>query len=445
MYSARQPDAVTVPVDYLSGDFSWSWGADRAAVEGRVLDGRGKTWDLMAWGFTKAGEMRGEMPWTFKPVTHLCQEVSEVVALGGAVMVYNTPQRSGWLTGWQQERIAAVAAFCRARQSTCWRSEAVPQAAVLHLPRHFYRANVPLYNLGAALDPVEGALHALLETHRSTDILTPGPAMDRLGDYPLVVVPEQSRLVPDLVDTLEAYARAGSCVVLSGAHLAHECPALLGVEPAGGKVEGTVYLAVGAAAVGVPGPWQPVTPVDAEVWARRLAQPDPERDVTEDVLVTRRRLGRGSVVGIHGPVFRRYRQGHYPLLRRLIAQFVARLEIGWLVTAEAPPWVEVILRQREGRLLVNLINRGAGETLHGERVMVEDLPPVRGIRLAIRREHAPRSVTLVPGGGELAWRHAGGVVRVTVPEVAIHSVVVVDEHPRQGAGVVEGERGADGI
>ena len=32
MYTVRQPEAVAAPVDYLSGDFDWAWGADRAAV-----------------------------------------------------------------------------------------------------------------------------------------------------------------------------------------------------------------------------------------------------------------------------------------------------------------------------------------------------------------------------------------------------------------------------
>ena len=36
MYTMRQPDPIRAPVDYLSGDFDWMRGADRAAVEGRL-------------------------------------------------------------------------------------------------------------------------------------------------------------------------------------------------------------------------------------------------------------------------------------------------------------------------------------------------------------------------------------------------------------------------
>jgi hypothetical protein len=48
-------------------------------------------------------------PWVMKSATQLQQELAEVVALGGAVMVYNQPQRSGWLPSWHQDLIAEAA------------------------------------------------------------------------------------------------------------------------------------------------------------------------------------------------------------------------------------------------------------------------------------------------------------------------------------------------
>lgn len=53
LYTMRQPDDISLPVDYLSGDFSPNWGGNRAALEGRLLDSRRMPWDLMAWGYTK--------------------------------------------------------------------------------------------------------------------------------------------------------------------------------------------------------------------------------------------------------------------------------------------------------------------------------------------------------------------------------------------------------
>ena len=241
MYTMRQPEAVAAPVDYLSGDYSPWWGADRAAVEGRVMDGRGMTWDLMAWGFTRIGG--GDMsPWVMKTPVHLCQELSEVIALGGAVMVYNQPQRSGWLTGWHQELLGDVAEWCRERQEVCFRTETAAEVAILHLAGHYYTRNDPLFNLGSAHEPVEGALHAILENQLSADIMLEHDATARIGRYKLVIVPGQTRLSEPIKSALLEHARAGGAVLLSGGHLAAESADLVGVELTGlrsGPIAGT--------------------------------------------------------------------------------------------------------------------------------------------------------------------------------------------------------------
>ncbi len=107
MYSVRMPEEITVPVDYLSGDFDPSFGAERASAEARFIGSRGKTWDLMAWSFLRTGNQL----WTTKTTPHLCQEVSTVLAQGGAVFIYDQPQRSGRLTGWHTK-------FCISSESS---------------------------------------------------------------------------------------------------------------------------------------------------------------------------------------------------------------------------------------------------------------------------------------------------------------------------------------
>jgi len=426
-YSARQPDAVRAPVDYLSGDYDWAWGANRAAIEGRPLDGRGLSWDLMAWGFTKTGPMEEPPPWTMKPAIHLCQEAAEVVALGGGIMVYDQPQRTGWLTGWRQDIIAAVATFCRARQDACFGSNTVPQAAVLHLADHFYAHNQPLYNYGEALQPVEGALHALLETHRPTDVLTEDVALRRMSEYKLVVVPEQTRLTDALLGALEAYTRAGGHVLMSGAHLAGDYPALVDATPDGAAVDDATFLPVSGRAVAVSASWQPVTPGDnSDAWVYRLAQQELDKDATRQVIVTRCAVGAGSIVAVHGPLFQDYFSGHYPDLRLFIDGLVDRLGIAWLAEVDAPARLELILRRKEGKLLLSLINRGAGEMLSPHRVIVDELPPVPNVVARVRHKQRPASVTAVPADSPINWAYANGLVTLSLPRVDVHSVIVIE-------------------
>jgi hypothetical protein len=331
------------------------------------------------------------------------------------------------LTGWHQDIIAAVADFCRARKATCWQSQTVPQAAVLHLADHYYAHNEPLFNYGSAVQPVEGALHALLETHHATDVLSEDAALQRINAYKLVVVPEQTRLSARMVTKLEAFAAHGGHVLISGAHLAHEVATLVGVVPRGDPVTDPVYLPLDDRAVPVSGPWQPVIPQEGvEVWHYRLVQQEPQKDISDAAVVTRRNVGQGAIVAVHGPIFRDYYLGHYPLLRHFIAGLTARLGIVWTVTVEASPRMEMILRQKNNKLLVNLVNRGAGEMLSSQRVIVEELLPVEHAVVRIRRAVPPKSVTVEPDHTPIEWSYHDGLLEVNVPAVDIHCVVVVE-------------------
>lgn len=423
MYTIRQPEPVAVPVDYLSGDYTPNWGAARAALEGRMLDCRGITWDLMVWGFTRNYQIPTS-PWAMKTAVHLKQEVAEVVALGGAVMVYTKPHRSGWLTGWEHEIIAETAEFCRERKAACFRSASASEAAVLHLDSHYYSCNDPLFNYGAAVHPVEGALNILLETHRSTDLLTEEAALGRLSRYKLVVVPEQTRIRPALRQALLAYVKAGGELVMSGAHLAGEVPELVGCQP--GESAQTVQLAVRGECAQLAGNWNlPVPDKGTKVWAGDCRNLEPAHEDGNRPVVTSRRLGKGRVVAIHGAFFHNYFAMHFPRIRACFEDLVTRLGIEWTVELAAPAWVEVVCRQQGDALMVNLINRGCGETLSPQRAIIEELPLVDSVTVAVRRECPPASVTLEPDGTPLPWDYADGILGVTLPAVRIHDIVAI--------------------
>jgi hypothetical protein len=147
--------------------------------------------------------------------------------------------------------MAQVGEYCRVRKEACFHSQTVPQAAVLHLPEHYYAHNQPLFNFADAVEPVQGALQALLETHHSTDLLTEDAALQRLNDYKLVVVPEETRLSQAVLAALEQFARQGGFVLLSGEQLARDYPALVGAAPGPQTVSDRVVLPLGKRAVPV--------------------------------------------------------------------------------------------------------------------------------------------------------------------------------------------------
>ncbi len=427
MYGAMQPDPVKVPVDHLSGDVG---DLLSTTLEARAFDGRGLTWDLMPWGFVLASSTEDNPPNTYKSALQLKQEVARIVALGGAVMIYEQPQISGLLTGWHHEVLAEVAEFARARKEACFKSETVPQAAVLHLADHYFAQLDTVYNdftSPGALQPVKGALYALLEAHRSTDVLTEEVALRRMKEYKLVVVPEQTHLSERLVQALEEFARSGGYVLISGEHLSRDYPRLVAASPRGELLKTPIYLPVGRGAVGVSAPWQPATPAPGtEALTYRLNEQDPEKNPTDQAVATKRVVGLGAIVAIHGPIFRDYWLGHYPLLREFIAGLIEDLAIPWKVTVEGPPRLELVVRQKEGRLHVNLINRGGIEVLSANRAIVEDLPPLENVTVRIRQGRQPKSVSVIPNDMKIDWAYSDSLVTVKVPRVGIHCVLVVE-------------------
>jgi hypothetical protein len=410
MYTLREPDPIKAPIDYLSGDFA---GAENSAIEGRVTDARDMSWDLMAWGFGRAGK-----PLVFKSALPVEQDVSEVLALGGAVMVYEQPQRSGWLTGWHNEIMAEVGDFCRARKEACFHSKTLPQAAVL-LPEEYYPDDGSLFGTGDAVAPVHGALQALLETHHSTDVLTAEAVQKRMNEYKLVVVPEATRLSDERLRALAAFARSGGYVLISGEHLAQDYPAFVGASPRGEALTSRIFLPVGDRAVPMYPPWQPVAPAPGTgILAHLMNEQEPARDMTDQVVVTKRVVGKGAVIVLDGPIFRYYFLGQLPALREFIGKLVDGMGIGWAASVEGPPRLEMILRQKAGRLMINLINR--------DPVFLDELPPIENVVVRVPMDRPPKSVTIVPSDIKIQWSFKDSQVVVKVPRVDIHRVLVVE-------------------
>jgi len=425
MYTIGQPDEIRVPVDYLSGDFPWAWGPAAAALEGRFMDSRGLSWNLMAWGFgTGESGMGG---WTFKPAAHLCQEAAVVISLGGAFQVYDQPQRNGHLTGWHQDTLAQVARFVRARQPWCQHTSSVPQVALLHSAHHLYSHNGgTLMTAGAGSRPLAGALQALLENHYPVDILSEQALLERMGDYPLVVVAEQTDLPPALRQALADYVRGGGRLLLSGVQVAADFGELVGAAPEGEARAGYFHLPVAGEATTVKGPWQPVRLAGARALLEAMSQQEPGSSSTGLPVVTLHAVGQGRVLAIHADLFDHFAATQYPRTRRLVGELLGELEPELWAELEAPARLHLVLRRQPGRLIAHLVNMGTAHPTSPKQSMVEEVPPVGPITLRLRSPQPPARVYLAPGREGLTWEWREGWVTASVQSVGILDSVVVE-------------------
>ncbi len=189
--------------------------------------------------------------------------------------------------------------------------------------------------------------------------------------------------------------------------------------------------------------WVVVPLVDYAVASRRITWGDPPPGMqTAHPAVVTRQYGKGRVVYFAGLPERAYFQRHYIHCRQMLVNAVR-----W--AADAPPPVELAgggglkltaFRQPAlGRLVAHIVNlqavpghevkpgpiEGAGQL--NWAYPIEEIVPAHSVQVRIASDgNPPRRVYLAPEGTDLAYDVQDGWIRVTVPTVHYHTMVVVE-------------------
>ena len=421
-YSVRVPDEISIPADYLSGDFPPSFGLEITGLEARFLESRGKTWDLMAWSFFRAGNG----PWTMKPAACLKQEAAIVIMNGGSLFIYNQPERNGRLVGWHQDLLAEVAQFTRQRQDICQYSASVPQVALLHSKSHYYTNNSPLFNFGPMIQPLEGALQALLENHYHTDVLNEETLLRKINDYNFVVVPDQSNLPAEIIDRLKTYVREGGRLLVSGDFVCDSFGDVLGTGKSGEKKEGTFYIPADGGVVSYDGPVQPVNVSGGRMLVPLYTGQEPEDETADFPIATIADCGKGKIAAIHAPVFNFFARHRYPRLRSFFGTVFNAVAPEQLVTLNAPPCVDMTIRKKEDKLIVHFLNRNSAYPMNLYSGVSEEIEAAGPLALSVRMAERPKNVRLAPDTPGLRWNWENGILRAEIESLRVHNALVIE-------------------
>lgn len=452
MYTAFTPRPVKAPVDFISGDYSAQDSVNTARFEARYIASTGMPWDLMAWGFSWWGDGKHHHR-SYKPAVQLQQEAAVVLAQGGGFQVYYQPTRAGWFDANLVETLGQVSDFCRARQAVSHKTETVPQVALLLSSTDFYaKTNGVLRAWEGEHNALHGTLHALLECGYSVDVLTEHQIIDKLAVYPVIVLPEVTTLDPAFRDALAEYVRNGGSLLVIGATTARLFADELNVELVGDPVERNDFVFAPVPSrptihdphpTTIPGMlqglWQPVKLKTGSILAYRHPTHDsrkngepaatlntlkpplrPDQDRFEWY-----RMPAGRIAAIYGPFGSVYREYHTPHLRELLRGVMQTLFPQPLVEIEGPPCIDVAVREKEGKLLVHLLNT-AGMQVGSVYTIVDFIPAVGPLTVRLRLDVAPSSVALVPADVDIAHTWSDGALTVTLPSLHIHNVIVIE-------------------
>lgn len=366
----------------------------------------------------------------FKPFAALQYEIAQMLAHGAACSIGDQLHPRGRLNPAAYELIGQVYAHAAACEPWTTGARALTEIAVLRAPGGYF--DEP----GCALD---GVTRMFTQLKYQFDILPHDAAFDR---YRLVVIPDDLTVDETLIRRLRQFTRRGGAVLLStdpagfaadaGVEVQGESPytaTYLRFEPSiamgGPPTEHVIYergrrlrARRGATVLA-----RIVEPYFERAWdhfcshAQTPNRPDPSPYAAA--------VQHGRVITISFPVFRCYAQhGNLPY-RHLVQRCVERLLPDRLIEVTGPSTLEVSVMKQRHRVVVHLLQFIA-ERRTPQLDIIEDIIPLQNVPLSVRLAPRPRRVYLAPSERSLDFSYEAGWVRVTVPVVAGHQMLVLE-------------------
>lgn len=426
-YSSMMPEPVGTHVDFLSGDLTPSNSVNSAALEGRIMAAQGqlylKPWDLMSWGFWyefNPVKRQGDQ----KSAVHLMQEAAEIISLGGGFQVYYQQNRDASISLRDLPVMVELSRFVRARQSLCQGSVSIPQVAMLYASTTVNAFNQSLFGNGQT-QRINGVLTALLDAQLPVEVLSEQHLQGRMKQYPVIVVSQQDSLNRAFRQELLDYARQGGHLLLIGAKTTRLFAAELGVLPITTKPGGPKRVQYNGQSVVLTGPFQSVqiTGKDTKPVDQFLG---PKTDSpAHGIIATETAYGQGKLTAVYADLSQDYQKHQSARLRDFIASLARPLLPRPVVEVSGSHLVHVVLNRQNNKLAINLINTG-GRHADPQVFTYDEVPPLTSLTVRLRTDKKPKRIVQQPENKPLPVRYAGGVATVTVPQLDIHSVLVVE-------------------
>lgn len=421
-YSSYMPEPVNTPIDYLSGDLTPSNAVYRASFESRCLAPQGKPWDIMAWSFAWGREWGNST----KTAIQLQQEAAQVLSMGGGFQVYFKQNRDASFQPWTFSIMQEVADFCRARQEFTHKAQPVPQIALLYSNAGFKHITTGVYNpWNGELNPTQGILYALLDGQNTVEVLRENHLSGHMSDYPLIIIPEWEYLAPKFRDELLQYVRQGGNLLVIGAKAVKLFQNELQVAFDGDIKDQVYQLGYQGHLAGMKTHYQPVKARQGITSFGKLYAQMDARYPDEHTIASVNALEKGKIAAIYADMGNVYLNRKTPLYRDFLDGLVAELFKDQKVRVEGSKNVHVALNQKDGRLLLNLVNT-SGDHANEKVYVYDEVPKIGPLKINIKLDQRPQKVTLQPEDHPLDFRYKNGTLTFEVPQLHLYSIVVIE-------------------
>ncbi|MCL2059485.1 MAG: beta-galactosidase trimerization domain-containing protein [Oscillospiraceae bacterium] len=421
-FSSFMPEPVSAPVDYITGDYTPINSVNMARYEARCMSNQGVAWDLLAWGFlgTYGGSIK-IADRTTKTGIQLSLEAASAIAMGGAFCVYLPQHRDGSVKMWEMDPLAEAAKFCRDREEVCFQSTEVPQVGILSNGYDYYkRSQKVLSHDSDVTKSLMGAINLLLDAQYCVDVVLEKQDFER---YPVLVVPNNKYFDDETAKRLRAYVKNGGKLVLGGVDSvkcfedmveADFCRNILPMEHRYIEYDGVVSAAEAK--------WREALPrKGAKAFGHinevndRLRCPFPAATVNK--------YGKGAVCALHIDILDIYVDIVKAATRDFMTALMEELFPEKLVRIDGTHLVDVIAREKAGKLNIHIINMSKRDVVP---MVYDEIVPLRDITVHVKLDKKPASVTVVPSGAEPDWSYDKGALHVTLPKLEIYDIISIE-------------------
>jgi hypothetical protein len=294
-------------------------------------------------------------------------------------------------------------------------------------------------------DSNEGAMKMLLELKYQFNIIDP---WEDFSKYKLIILPDFGKVSNDTVSKLNRYLDIGGSIILSHEATMNsdsknfECPGI-GVEYVGPSEYSPDYIRL-SEELRDGTPDMDIVMYESGTYVRPLSGTSilakvvnpyfnrtfrtftshahaPADKESKYPAITKR----GRVIYIYAPIFKAYYVHGYFLYKNILKNCVKQLLLKRLVETNAPPSTEVSLMRQNGRLVAHIVNFQAQRRGKGVEY-IEDVYPVKDLRLKMMTGSKPMKVYLAPSKVELDFEFEDGYSSCIVPEVTTHQMVVFE-------------------
>ncbi len=415
-YSAMMPEPVpeNIGLDFLSGDYDPSNSLHTANWNARCLAEQGMPFDLMAWSFVR--------PMDPKTAVQLCQEAAAVISVGGGCQIYFRQNADLSFQPASFHIMKDVADFMLPRRAFCKDISIVPQVGLFYSTAGWKKQVDDVYRPFGVND-IRGVMNALLDGQQSVQVLMTHHLKERMKDFPIIVVPEWEVIEPEIVSELKDYVKEGGKLLVIGSSSTKQFEDILQVKQIAGPRKVGQALGYDNRFVTVIGDYREVECLPG---AEEQAQLYIENDFRypDGVVATVNDYGKGKIGGIYVDLGKSYLSNTSPVLRDLISGIISELNPELKVKAEGSHKVNVVTTEKDGKLLIQLVNT-SGDHANEKVKGIDEIPALQNLKVSVLASEKPESVWLQPEGIPLEFDFDNGDVKFTIPEIKIHNVVEI--------------------